>query len=449
MTVDALVIGGGLSGLGAAVELARRGAKVTLLERREFLGGRTYSFVDQTTGDVVDNGQHLMMGCYHTTRRFLKTIGTDHLATLQRTLQIDFLHPGIGRASLRCPTLPPPFHILAGLLGLKTLPFVHRLKLLRVGHRLFTLPKAREAYLDSISVDEWLRRLGQPAENRKYLWDVIAVGSLNGDPREVSALMFFRVLKAAFMGTREDSAMLLPRVGLTELFVDPAVKFIETHGGNVRRTVGVKRLLGTKDRIEGVDLINGGRLNAGKYILAIPYFDLVRLMGESPAINLVDFHTASQFRSSSIITINLWLDRTVFQHEFAAVLDSRIQWIFNKTRLLRLNQEDLDGRQYLSIVISGADEHAGVEKERLVTMALEDLRWVLPAAREAQLLHARVINEKRATFSPLPGMNAFRPTARTSAGNLLLAGDWTDTGLPATIEGALLSGEAAARLACE
>ncbi len=449
MTTDVLVIGGGLSGLSAAVELARRGTRVTLLERREFLGGRTYSFVDETTGDVVDNGQHLMMGCYHATRRYLKTIGADHLATLQPNLHIDFLHPGIGRASLRCPTLPPPFHILAGLLELKTLPFGQRLKLLRVGHQLVSLPKSREAFLDSISVDEWLRRLGQPAENRKYLWDVIAVGSLNGDPSEVSALMFFRVLKAAFMGTREDSAMLLPRVGLTELLVDPAVKFIETHGGNVQRKVGLKRLVGSRDLIEEVELTNGRRVNAGKYILAIPYFDIVRLMGDSPVINLVDLHCASHFKSSSIITINLWLDRTVFQGEFAAVLDSRIQWIFNKTRLLRLNQEDLDVRQYLSMVISGAEEYAGMEKEELVTMALEDLRWILPAAREAQLLHALVINEKRATFSPTPGMNAFRPTARTSVGNLLLAGDWTDTGLPATIEGALLSGEAAAHLARE
>jgi len=449
MTTNAVVIGGGLSGLSAAVELARRGVKVTLLERRKFLGGRTYSFVDDTTGDVVDNGQHLMMGCYHATRQYLKTIGADHLATLQPNLCLEFLHPGLGRAILSCPTLPPPFHVLAGLMRLKTLPLVPRLKLLRVGYQLFAVPRAREADLDSISVDEWLSRLGQPLENRKYLWNVIAVGSLNDDPSKVSALMFFRVLKAAFMGTREDSAMLVPRVGLSELFVDPAVKFIESHGGVIQTETGAKGLVIDGSRITGVDLTDGTHARAGTYVLALPYFEIVKLTGSSPGLNIIDFQAASQFESSSIITINLWLDRPIFHGDFAAVLDSRIQWIFNKTRLLNLNQESFEGRQYLSLVISGADEYGGMDKEELISIAMEDLRWVLPAAREAAVLHSLVINEKRATFSPAPGMNALRPKTGTSFRNLYLAGDWTDTGLPATIEGAVLSGRVAAYAACE
>lgn len=450
MQYDVIVIGGGLSGLSAATELSGYGLKICLLERKRFLGGRTYSFTDEITGDVVDNGQHLMMGCYHATLEYLETIKTKHLAALQKNLHIEFLHPGIGRAELSCLPLSPPFHILSGLLRLKTLSFRNRFKLLRVGHQLLSLSNAEEESLDAISVEEWLRRLGQPPENRRYLWDVIAIGSLNDDPAKVSALMFYRVLKTAFTGTQQDAAMLIPRVGLSELFVEPGQVYIIEHGGEIRKESGIDRLLVEGKHIRGVQLSDGSEISARAYILAIPYFDLLKIVESSFGDDLEGFRSVSQFTSSAILTINLWLDRTVFRGEFAAVLDSRIQWIFNRSRLLGHNLEEVDeNRQFLSVVVSGANEYSGTEKEKLVTMAMEDLRWVIPEAKEANVLHSVVLNEKRATLSPKPGMNNIRPKTKTEFPNLFLAGDWTQTGLPATIEGAILSGKEAGNAARE
>ncbi|MGH2569280.1 MAG: hydroxysqualene dehydroxylase HpnE [Bacteroidota bacterium] len=468
MVPDVIVIGGGLSGLSAAVDLVSRGSRVLLLEQRPFLGGRTYSFVDETTGDVVDNGQHLLMGCYRETRRFLKVIGSDDLATLQPNLQIDFLYPDKGRAALSCPPLPAPFHVLAGLLNLRTLPLRDRLKLLRVGMELLFRSSAHEERLRKITVDEWLTQLGQTDLNKKYLWDIIAIGTLNDNPTTVSALLFYRVLRAAFVGAREDSCLLVPRVGLSELLVNPAVRFIRSHGGEVRVGVEVEEILIRERRVSGIRAGDGSVVQASAYISAVPYYALpelvTKLRGSStpehqnssgvPAPTTSgtgqlpqNFDYLKAFESSPIITIHLWLDRPVIEQEFAAILDARVQWIFNRSDIL--GRRSSAGRQYLSLVISGAAEYVAMEKEQLVAIAIEDLRRVLPGAESASVVHSLVIKEKRATFSPTPEVEPLRPSTDTAFENLFLAGDWTDTGLPATIEGAVRSGFRAGRKASD
>lgn len=192
---DVIVIGGGISGLSTAVDLASRGLSVLILEQHQHLGGRAYSFADKNTGEEIDNGQHLMMGCYHETRWLLRTIGSDRLATLQPNLHIDFRHPELGAASLHCPSLPAPFHLLVGLLRLRTLSLADRLKLLRIGLEIRKHPSTIEPAIALLTVDQWLGSLGQSEANRKYLWDIIAVGSLNGDPKEVSACTLLQNLE--------------------------------------------------------------------------------------------------------------------------------------------------------------------------------------------------------------------------------------------------------------
>ena len=454
MKHDVIIIGGGLSGLSAAVELASQGISVLVLEERQRLGGRTYSFVDETTGDVVDNGQHLMMGCYKDTRWFLRTIGSDHLAALQRNLHIDFLHPQNGMSSLSCPSLPAPLHILWGLLGLGTLSLRDRLKLLKVGLELRKNPARIEPKLDSLTVDEWLNKLGQPEQNKKYLWDIIAIGSLNDDPRTVSALLFYRVLRAAFLGSRENSSMLVPRVGLSELFVEPSVRYLRSRGSDVLTGCGVEQLVLEGDRVSAVHCSDGVRRAARAIVSAVPAYALLPLLensvrhserSEESEVTTTTLRSLLEslrrFESSPIITIYLWLDRPIIDSEFVALLDSSVQWIFNKSKILNLQDS---ARQYLSLVISGAAEYVEMGKEEIVRLAMEDLRKAIPQAREARVMHSLVIKEKRATFSPKPGLEALRPSTKTQFENFFLAGDWTNTGYPATIEGAVMSGRRAA-----
>ena len=440
MTPEIIIIGGGVAGLSAAVDLCSMGRKILLLEQKPHLGGRTYSFVDKTTGEPVDNGQHLLMGCYKETRRYLDIIGSSHLARLQRNLRIDFLHPRNGFAALQCPPLPAPFNVLVGLMRLSTLPVLHRLRLLRMGIELISSSIQKERELAGLTVDEWLSKAGQTAENRKYLWDIIAVGTLNDDPKTVSALLFYRVLKAAFLGSRTNSSMLVPRVGLSELLVDPARRYVEDHGGEIRIGYGVDRLEIGGNEVHTV-IAQGKKIPASIVISSVPYHALPPLFPGRPDKDSF-LSTLSEFDSSPIITLHLWLDRKLIDQEFVALLDCRIQWIFNKTRILR--GENDTKRQYLSLVISGAGELVEWSKERLLDLAMKELRETIPAARGAKIVHSLVIKEKRATFSPRPHVERLRPGARTPLRNFFLAGDWTDTGYPATIEGAILSGRRAA-----
>ncbi len=437
--VDTIVIGGGLSGLSAAVDLASRGYSVMIIEQRPHLGGRTYSFVDPSTGDHVDNGQHLMLGCYHATRWLLATIGADHLVTLQPNLHIDFLHPRLGMSSLHCPSLPAPLHLIAGLIGLGSLSLSDRLKLLRVGLAIRKDPKVVEPEIASLTVHQWLDQLGQSEENKRYLWDIIAIGSLNDDPKHVSALLFYRVLRSAFLGTREDSSLLIPRVGLTELFVNPSIAFLRSHGGEIILNSGVDENLVEGSTLKGVRCSDGVIREARAFISAVPWYAASLLLSHSPGTGgwIVNGHLSS----SPIVTINLWFDRTVMEEDLLALLDSRVHWVFNKSKIYGSKDPS---RQYLSLVISGAGPMVLASSAELVSVAIEELRKALPKSAAAKVVHSLVLKEKRATFSPRPDVEQHRPSSKTPLHNLFLAGDWTKTGYPATIEGAVLSGRKAA-----
>ena len=451
-TSDAIIIGGGVSGLSAAVELSALGRTVLLLEQRQQCGGRTNSFFDDVTGSVVDNGQHLMMGCYHATRRFLRLIGTDHLAFLQPALRINYLRPQYPDDHFVCPPLPAPLNLLGGLLRFNSIPFKDRIKMFMVAKELMNSSQEKELALDRMTVEEWLRQLGQSDLSKKYLWDVITIGALNNDPANVSALMFFRVLRAAFLGNGKNSSLYIPRVGLSELFVQPAIQFIKAHGGTVLTGIGVDRLTWEGKQIRSVRTSEGKELQAKSFISAIPWYAFEEVLSASQYMSngAGNEHSSllgcQQFKSSPIISIQLWLDREITDLDFAALLETRIQWLFNKTQLMNENKSTKDVRQVLSLVISGAQKYIDLNKKELVTIALEDLQRVLPKARDVQVLYSLVIKEKRATFLPSPGLDALRPNARTEFENLFLAGDWTATGYPATIEGAVMSGKTAAEL---
>jgi len=437
MDPDVVILGGGLSGLSAAVRLSREGLRVTVLEHRPTLGGRASSFVDAVTGDVVDNGQHLMLGCYHATLRYLHTIGAEHLAELQPSLRLTFVRPGQAPAVLSCPTLPAPAHALAGLLGLSTLSWMDRVALFRVGWALLATDTETERKLDAMTVTEWLAGLGQSAEARKVLWDVLAIGSLNDDPRSVSALLFHRVLRAAFLGGRKNSSLLIPRAGLSPLFADGARRFIESRKGQILTGTRATAVEYDSTLARGVSCFGRPAVRASAVLSALPHHGLEKLLGDGARAFGLRFE---RYRSSAIISVNVWLDRAVMAEEMVATLDTTIHWVFNRTAMLRSRATG----QHLCAVISGASALAGLQNEQLVKTTMDDLGRVFPGAQGAKVLRSLVIKEKRATFSPAPGLECVRPGPRTPISNFYVAGDWTATGYPATIEGAILSGERAA-----
>jgi len=457
--LSVIIIGGGLSGLSAAVELCARGHKTLVLEQHRQPGGRTYSFIDAATGDSVDNGQHLMMGCYHATRRYMRIIGTEYLTVLQPSLRIGFLYPFKSSLRLACPPLRAPLHLLGGLMRFNGVPLKNRLEMLMVAKQLFHTSLSKEQELDKLNVEEWLVKLGQSNSSRKFLWDVITIGTLNNHPRNVSALMLFRVLRAVFLGKRENSSLLLPRAGLSDVLVNPAVEFIRRNGGDVLLGTEVSKVDFEDEKIISVSTQDGKEFRAQVFLSAVPWFGLDRLLSNSGIHSELVIKTPSReicdwdrFKPSSIISIQLWFDRIIMEEEFAALIDTRVQWVFNKSWEFRSHsdrkavKQRQEKGQHLSLVISGAQEFVEMSKEELLTIAMKDVRRVLPKVKNANIVHSVVIKEKRATFSPSPGLEAIRPLPETTFSNLFLAGDWTATGYPATIEGAVMSGRKAAEL---
>src|SRR5215510_13592529 len=244
-TPTVLILGGGFAGLAAAVDLAEAGRRVLLLERRSFLGGRAYSFTDKITGDTVDNGQHLMMGCYRRTLRFLEKIGSLDKLKFQGDPRVDFLHEeangSVIHASFKCPPLPAPLHLLGGLARLKTIGWGDRLRALGVGLAVRTLDGDRDR-LAEITVRQWLDSLGQSERIQRRFWGPMALATLNEVPEIASADMFARVIELGFMRTKRDSAMVISRVGLSDLYTRQARDFIEDRGGEVRLNTDVARI---------------------------------------------------------------------------------------------------------------------------------------------------------------------------------------------------------------
>lgn len=428
MNHDVIIIGGGFAGLSAATALAERGLRVTLLEARQRLGGRAYSFRDEATGDLVDNGQHLFMACYRETRRFLGRIGTERHLRFQPDLRVDFRTPDARRTALRCPRLPAPYHLLAGFASLSTVSVGD---IFRLRHVMADLavgdPRARAA----LTVSEWLRRNRQSEGIRSNFWTPLTVAALNESPGVASAGDLATVLRQGFMGSREDARLGLSVVGLSELYTAAARGYVEGRGGEVRLGAPVAAIDCRRDRCEGVTLKDGTRLTADAVISAVPPTALLPL--------LPDVDWLRPLPTSPIVSINIWFDRPVMAEPFAGLLGTECQWAFNRSMIL-----NSPSRGYVALVISAARDHIRRSQQDLVRLAVTDLRRLFPEARSACVTRAFAVKEREATLSPAVGI--LRPGQKSPARNLFLAGDWTDTGLPATIESAVVSGHRCAEL---
>ena len=435
---EVLIIGGGFSGLAAGVALSEGGWRVRLLEQKPYLGGRARSFLDPTTGTLVDNGQHIFMGCYHATIRFLETIGTLDRVRFQPRLAIHFLDRDGRLTGLQCRALPSPWHVLLGVLCSRSFDFREKLEVLRLGTRL-RRAKALVQGPAGLSVREWLTKLGQSESLQRDFWDLLCIAALNEDPSVASAALFERVLRLALFTSPADSRLGIPAVGLSEVYVDAASAYIRERGGRVECGQGVAGLLVLEGRCRGVLLSGGERIEAEIVLSAVPCFQLAALLpGE--LIRLEAYFAGVVFlRPAPIISINLWYDRAVTDLDFAGLRGGTVQWLFNKGKISGRDEN------HVSLVLSGAHHHIARSKQELLATALLELADFCPNAKSSNLLHSLVIKERFATFSPTWDAEELRPPARTPVRGLYLAGDWTATGLPATIESAVQSGYTAAQ----
>jgi zeta-carotene desaturase len=438
MPFDVLIIGGGFAGLAAGVALAEGGKRVCLLEQKLHLGGRARSFLDPTTGAVVDNGQHLFMGCYHATIHFLETLGTLDRLDFQPRLEVPFLDRDGRLSRLDCPDWPSPWHLVLGVTRSGSFSFKQKLEVLRLGKDLLAAGQ-NSAPTAGESVRAWLSRRGQSEALRRNFWDLLCIAAMNEDPRIASAQLFERVLRLALFSSPADSRLGIARVGLSECYTAAAAAFIEARGGRVQTGRGVKQLLIAEGACRGVHLGAGETIEGVSVISAVPWHQLALVLPSELLRTEPFFAAALALRPAPIISINLWFDAPITDLEFVGLRGTTIQWLFDKSRILGASDH------YVSLVLSGAHDHIGRSKEELLAIAVRELGEVLPVVRQAKLLHSLVIKERFATFSPSPEAEPLRPPARTPIQGFFLAGDWTATGLPATIEGAVQSGYTAAR----
>jgi squalene-associated FAD-dependent desaturase len=427
-----VIVGGGLSGLSAAVHLSSRRVPVLLIEQRTTLGGRAYSFVDEPTGTVIDNGQHVLIAGYARTMEFLGTVGTRGRLDVQSSPELVFHHPDRGFCSFRLPNLPPGLDLLGGILTTDLFSLADRLRLLRAGR---ALRACRAEEIGTMTVENWLDSCGQSAETKRSFWEPLAVSIMNEHIGVASALVFIRSLRTAFLHGRHGSALAIPTVGLSELYVDPSRAYIEGHGGSIRCGADVTESVMDGEKVAGVRLRDGETIGCSALILAVPSFRAASLL--PAALRETGFMaSAASIPLSPIVSIHLWFENDFMPHVTLGVIGRRIQWVFNRRRICR--EQGKGG--HISVVISAAHAFVGMGNDDLARVALEDLRSVY-GEDIGDATRSVVIREKRGTFSCTPDVERIRPGCDTPVSNLFIAGDWTDTGYPATIEGAIMSGQ--------
>lgn len=431
------MIGGGLAGLSSAVALAESGFRVRVLERRPFLGGRAASYV-LPGGEHVDNCQHVTLGCCTNLDDFYRRAGAGgKIATYDRLVFVD--REG-RRGIMQASALPAPFHLTASL------PFYPSLSwndLVAIGRAMLAiaLRGGRNGGGDAAgkSMLEWLRLHGQSEDAIRRFWAIVLVSALNEQLDRIDARYGLDVFWKAFLANRAGYRLGIPRVPLGELY-DGCRAAIERRGGEVSLRSPVRRLRMADDRVAAVEMDGGYEETADLYVLAVPQNAIGELLPEQWIARQPALSNLGKFRVSPITGVHLWFDRDVMSEPFLILLDRTTQWIFNKSRLYGISG---DG-SYLQLVISASYDLVPRSRQEIVDMCLAEVREVLPEAGAAKLLKSTVVKETFATFSPEPGSELWRPPQRSDVPNLYFAGDWTATGWPATMEGAVRSGYLAA-----
>jgi squalene-associated FAD-dependent desaturase len=428
-----LIVGGGLAGLAAAQALGERGFRVTLLEARNRPGGRAGSFVDQASGQLVDACQHVSMGCCTNFAHFCAKVGIAGLLAPQPVLH--FMTPDRRVSTFGADRVPAPLHLARSFLRAH---FLSPSDKVRIAWGLFRL-KAARAEDDRPFVD-WLRRHAQTQRTVERFWGLVLVSALNEDPERVGLRYARKVFVDAFLSHPRGFVVEVPTVPLGRLYGAELEDWLRRHGVELRLGTGVRRVLIEQGRAWGVELRTGERLDGDWVVSAVPFERLLTLLPEEVAQrHFADLH---RLETSPISSVHLWYDRPVLDLPHVVLVGCAGQWLFNRG-------ETAPGEHYIQVVVSAARALGGLGHEEVRRRIANELEQLFPRAAAARLIRARVVTEQQATFSAVPGVDRWRPPQASPVPGLFVAGDWTRTGWPATMEGAVRSGYLAAEALLE
>ena len=427
------VVGGGLAGLAAGCALANAGFHVTLFERRPYLGGRASSYEHPGTGEVVDNCQHVLLGCCTNLIDLYRRLGVeDKIRWYDR---LTFLEPGGRVSTIGSSALPAPFHTSPSFLRAACLDLKDKIAISTamavLGFRL--PPNTGESFLS------WLRRHGQTEGAIERFWKTILISALNEDLDRMSVPYAAQVVRESFLKSAAAGRMGVPTVPLTELY-NAAGDYIRARGGEICLRSGVDCF-----SEDGKLSVGGREVAFDSVLLAVPFDVLQRMLPKTSQSDPLR-QKLQRFETSPITGIHLWFDRQITDLDHAVLLDRTIQWMFHKSKLLAQPSGGALAPEgsYIELVVSSSKSLVEKSKSEIIDLALKELQEFFPAARNAKLLKSTVIKEVNATFSACPGVDDFRPQSETAWPRIFLAGDWTATGWPATMEGAVRSGYIAA-----
>jgi len=421
---SAAIIGGGLAGMVAAAMLCEQGLQVNLFEQNDRLGGRVSSFEESWNGQTIDHCQHVAMACCTSFIDFCRRVGVEDCFQRHKTLH--FLGPDDTQSDF-APVgwLPVPFHLLPGLLRLKFLTWRECWSIVGTLRKLIRLKISGENAQGTIGT--WLRRQGQSETVIERFWSVVLISALCETVDYASLAAAKKVFLDAFCISRQAYELITPRVPLGDIFDRRIPAWLESHGVRIHRGARVMEVASQGAQGFTVYLYDGTVHNFDAAIVAVPWFEAPCLFSSSPVNYPLELDTLKQISAAAITAVHLWFDRPITSLPHAALVGRLSQWIFNC-------------KSYYQVVISASHRVVKCNKEELLKTVLSDLEAVFPDARQAKLLHWRVVTMPRAVFSMQPGVDRLRPLQKTSIANLFLAGDWTATGWPGTMEGAVRSG---------